>query len=618
MENQLFPMNTEAICWYVAFGLGIILFLYGIIYLILKKGIKEEYFAKAAVFEFIASWILYMPEEFFNDIPDSLPALRIIESVFTALLRTFNIYLGNGYERVAFIGHPIFSSVYATLMTIANIVMLLFVAGFIIKFFEGPLQRVRLSFFKKRYTYIFPVCNEKTLAIASSTESDKKNLVFACAEKELDPHMKEKIDSIKGIYIEGTVAEVVKKVVKRSKGIEIFLFDNTEEKNLIELEEICRSLGNNKDAKVKIYVELSDTPWSLYDDFLKNHNSPDGDKLVVNFIRSEENFAYNNLLKNSIFENAILDMNTSNLRNINFLIVSMNERNLEMFKAILHLAQMPGYRLTVMVVDDQCSKSVLKQKFPEIYDECDKEGDAVYKILYKEKVDFESAVFDSVIADEFADLTFAFINAGSDLLNVNLAMRINAICHRNKRNNNYKIQVNIENRNICDKWNPDLMEHLDIVGDIASTYSYSFITMSDIEKGTIAIHKVRYNKDGAPTWISYCNNEYNRHSVYARTLSFKYKVWIIDEFYGADYSLTSNDRIWKIYEHMRWNMYTRSLGYVRAEKGLLNEDGKVDKKTQRTAKIHHDLVDYKDLSLEEQNKDALKLIPGIVDILKGI
>lgn len=621
MADYLFSVNTEAVCWYSAFGLGLVLFLYGILYLLRKKGIKEEYFAKAAVFEFIASWILYIPEEFFNDIPDSLPLLRIIESVFTALLRTFNIYLGNGYSRAAYTGHPVFSSAYATLMVIANIVLLLFVAGFIIKFFNGPLQRVRLSFFKKRYTYIFPVCNEKTLAIASSTRPGKKNIVFAYAGKAIDSRMKERIDSLKGIYVERSVVEALKNIVTKATGIEIFLFDDTEEENLIELENVCQCLEDYKDAKVKIYVELSDTPWSLYDDFLKNHNSADGEKLVVNFVRTEENFAYNNLLKNSIFENAVETGSTKNgsTMSIKFLLVGMNERNMEMFKAVLHLAQMPDYRLTMMVVDDKNGRRVLRHKFPEIYDESDKEGDAIYKIMYKECIDFESDQFDNLISEGFADFTFAFVNAGSDLLNANLAMRLNALCYRNKRDGDYKIQVNIVNREICDKWNPALIEHLDIVGDTSSAYNHSFITMSDIEKGTVAIHKERQKgKENPQTWISYCNNEYNRHSVYARTLSFKYKVKIIDEFYNSDYSLTSNMKIWKVYEHMRWNVYTRTSGYVCADEKLFGEDGKVDKTIREIAKVHHDLVDFEALTDEEKEKDSLKITPEIADILKGI
>ena len=118
------------------------------------------------------------------------------------------------------------------------------------------------------------------------------------------------------------------------------------------------------------------------------------------------------------------------------------------------------------------------------------------------------------------------------------------------------------------------------MGGLANTYAYDFITMSDIEKGTQAIHYVRHPKDDSKSisWVSYCNNEYDRHSVYARTLSFKHKVEIIRKYYKSDFSITSKPGIWRIYEHMRWDVYTRTLGYVLPDKNLLKKEETEDAK----------------------------------------
>ena len=140
--------------------------------------------------------------------------------------------------------------------------------------------------------------------------------------------------------------------------------------------------------------------------------------------------------------------------------------------------------------------------------------------------------------------------------------------------------------------------------------------MSAIEKATVAIHNVRY-PNGVKPWYVYCNDEYNRHSVYARTLSFKHKVRIIDEYYNSDYSVTRKDDEWKIYEHMRWNMYTRTMGYVLADEALLDEDGKLDKDLRLRAKVHSDLIPFEELSEENKMKDSLILTPEIVEILKN-
>ncbi|MBR6020126.1 MAG: hypothetical protein IK055_07930 [Lachnospiraceae bacterium] len=611
--------KVEMVCWYGAFALGVAGLLSGILYLLFKKGVREEHFAKAAGFEFAASWILFIPEELFNDIPRSVPFLRVIESIITALLKTFNIYLGDGSKRVAYAGHPIFSALYATLVTVVNIVLLLFVAGFLASFFDGPFQRIRLSLHKRRSIVLFSECNDKTLATAESIRSKRKMIVFANCGRNTETARKDRIAAIKGVRFDGTVTEVLKKTVGKSKRMEVFLFGDREEDNLAELEHVCGFLEGKRTGRIRVYTELSETPWSLYDEYLETHNSADGEKLVINFVRTEENFAYNNLLQNSIFETAI-ERGDGEPREIKFLLVGMNERNLELLKAVLHLSQMPGYRVTVMVLDPGASRKRLLCKMPEICDERDVVGDAVYRILYRQHVLTETDQFEEIIRNEFADFTFAFINDGDNLRNANLAMRLNALCYREQRNGGYRIQVNIEDEDMCNRWNPELTKNIDVVGTRRAMYDYSFITMSNIEKGTVAIHNVRYPKGepGSPAWISYCNNEYNRHSVYARTLSFKYKVWVIDRFYNSDYGITTEDRMWKVYEHMRWNVYTRTLGLVLADRALLDESGELDRKLRGIARVHNDLVKYDDLLPAEQDKDALVLTPKIVEILKSI
>lgn len=619
--------DIQTICWYVSYALGMILFLGGIFYLLRKKHPREEDFIKATLFEFCAAWILYLPEEIYNDVPESLPSLKVAESIFTAFLRTFNIYLGNDYSRIEFAGHPVFSSLYATLITVVNIVMLFFVAGLIVKFLEGPVQLMRMSLSKRRPAYIFPVCNSKTLAIAESIKDPRANIIFAYGDREPGQTEKQRINDIGGVYVSGSVAGILDRIGRRSKGIEIFLFGDSEVSNLSELEKICDKVGAGVKAPVRIFVELSDTPWDLYDSFLDKHNTPAGEKLIINFVRTEESFAYNDLLKYSIFENAI--QTDKNRKDIKVLIVGMNERNLEMLKAVLHLGQMPGYRLTVMVLDENDGRKRLMAKLPEVYDECKTEGDAIYRLIYKENVDMEVL---EAVGNEYPDFTFAFVNAGNDLKNTGIAVRLNEMCLRKGRKAGYRIQVNIEDQKICRSWDSDITERMDFVGDIKTIYAHDFITMSDIEKGAIAIHEVRYPEgtDRYRSWVSYCNNEYNRHSVYARTLSFKHKVKIIhdmydpgDELKGTEkefdiYRVTKTNRIWKIYEHMRWNMYTRTRGFVLADKALLDEDGRVDKKTRSAARVHHDLIHYSKLPKEDQDKDALELTPEIVKILRDI
>ena len=93
----------------------------------------------------------------------------------------------------------------------------------------------------------------------------------------------------------------------------------------------------------------------------------------------------------------------------------MNERSFEMLKTVLHLGQMPGYRLTVMVLDELAGGDMIRKQLPEVYDECDSEGDAIYKLIYKENIDF-SGNFIEKLKDEYFDFTFAFVNTGKDFV----------------------------------------------------------------------------------------------------------------------------------------------------------------------------------------------------------
>lgn len=177
----------------------------------------------------------------------------------------------------------------------------------------------------------------------------------------------------------------------------------------------------------------------------------------------------------------------------------------------------------------------------------------------------------------------------------------------------------VESKEFLDNYNSAMMKNIVPSGMFAEIYHYDFVTMSAIEKCSAAIHAVRNQErkkndpnSNIKSWVAYCNNEYNRHSVYARTLALKYKVDLIEQNYGADYSLVSKDRIWKIYEHMRWNMYTRTMGYQVASKEMMDALGKLDKDTRNIAMIHKDLILFEELPKEEQDKDGIVLTPEIV------
>ena len=191
-----------------------------------------------------------------------------------------------------------------------------------------------------------------------------------------------------------------------------------------------------------------------------------------------------------------------------------------------------------------------------------------------------------------------------------------------------------------EKWNSDRLGNICFSGSFNMIYSRPFITMSGIETATVEIHKLRQEEKKAAkeakgktynitSWDDYCNSEYNRHSVYARTLSFFYKMKIIDKYYNSDYMLTKSPE-WMKYEHMRWDMYTRTIGYRDPddasrqvlEKMIAGLNDPSDKELRKVIKrframtgVHEDLVPYEQLPEDVKNQDSLTLTKEIRDIL---
>ena len=189
-------ISYEAITWYITLGTGILFFLAGIIYLLLQKRLKEHHFIKAACLEFMAEWILILPNQLFNEILYTNDALYIAESICTSFVKTFNMYLGGGYERYTYTDNQVFTSVYSIVSILVYMALFVFVTGFLVTFMDGFAQQFAMKKRATRKQYIFAECNEKALSIAKSIpKTGKKSIIFVY-EGKLDEPVKEKIQEM--------------------------------------------------------------------------------------------------------------------------------------------------------------------------------------------------------------------------------------------------------------------------------------------------------------------------------------------------------------------------------------------------------------------------------------
>ena len=598
---------------YCCFGIGLVLLVYGV-FVFFRRKVNRNAVYVSALIEFASYFVLLIPCVY-SDTPSS--GVRGIESLLATLLVSITKYRGEGYERFpidsATPAMTLFNSCYNIAIIIANLLMLVFAADIILHLIEGPYQELKLVRRRKHAVYLFSECNEKTLAIASSVPAEEKAaLVFATSDDDVSEGNRAAAVKLDAVMIPQSVSDVFNRINGRAETLKVFLFNGKEEKNLQQMSDIGSS--KIKKSDVKIYAEVNATPWSLYDDFIEDKTDKN-DKLTINLVRTEENYIYNLLIEQSIFDNAVV---TGKDRKINIVILGFNDRNFEFLKAVLHLGQMPGFELSVVLIEDGDSRALIRQKMPELYAKGAGYGDAIYSFTHLTGITYDSAELDDIIASDYGDFTFAFVNVGDDIRNINLALRLNAVKCRSGVNDGFKIISNVSDKEYCSRLSKKLIGNIVFDGDIETVYDQNFITMSAIEDSTIKIHIDRYG--AKKTWKEYCNKEYNRHSVYARTLSFAYKVKFIDENpeTAGKYEITTKDLNWKVYEHMRWDMYTRSLGYTKAPAELIGKNGKVPGDIRAIAKVHDCLVFFDELPEEEKPKDALDMKPDTIAALKSL
>ncbi len=662
VEGKMSDIN-----WYAYLVVGTVIAVAGVLFFIAFRKTKKNA-AIATIIEFAAYCIMLYPTVL-ADTHDS--RYKGIESGFMSFLNTLARFRGDGYDQLAFSEQlpPEFFSVYNIIMIIINILMVAFAASFIVQLFDNLSQSFRLIGHRYNKVFVFSECNDKTVSIiesigeyARSEENFGKYNIVVSNKDKADGRYSHRLENVRAIVVNQDVDSIVRILEGKSKNIEVFLFNEDEESNLSQLSGICS--GNEFSSETRIYAEVNKTYRRLYDSFIKEITSGN-DNLTISLVRTEETFAYNNLFNNSIFDNyiekkvKINELHVASQANgitkfkteeklvdkkvIKILFAGVNNRTVEMFKAILHLSQMPGYFPVFIVLDEDDRPDYLNGFVPELTSGCHKEGDSLYEFIYRGGIQAESPQLTAVIEKEFLDFTFAFVNYGEDLKSSNAAIKINALCHKHNRFGDYKLQVSIADASVYKQWSGFLLRDITIVGQNDCVYSYRSIAMSALENLSREIHEVRQEESlrkamkkaeekgeechyRKTPWKDYYNNEYNRHSVFARTLSFRYKIRFILEA-GKDPSVAHDLEPWLIYEHMRWNMYTRSFGYTcpvgKVRDTLADMTDKFeetrDKKIKETrdklrseTQTHEDLVSFEFLHPNVQSYDGLKLTPDIV------
>ena len=602
--------------WLIFYIIGLIMLISGLLYYVIKGRKKRNGSLVLFAVFFFVFFVWYIPIENQRDFY-SMP-----EAIIAAIFRGIGAVKGDSYSKETLNTAGWLESAYAISIMLVKLIILCLTVNVILWMLKRPYQNIRNWLGRNKKTYIFYKVNSKTINTAKSMADREDARIIFFTDSELSESEKSLVDSVNGIYFEKTPEDVFGKIIKikelkrGGKRIEVFLFGDNDAENLQCMKKLCSNIRDwgkksnkdsdedsdqnsdrNQEGEVRVYIELVDASWDI-----RNAIFPENAEfknLVINTVITEENFALNNLYYNSIFDYYVEEENN---KIIKLLFVGFDKCSDEMLKTALWLGQMPGFKIEITVIEPDNNYEKFLYECPGIQDAMDEAEVACYKISYFGGVNYESRAFSKVV-EEHIDFTFAFVNTGSDMMNCNAARHIMSCRIRNGINAECLIQTKNEFSVIPaqESWN---MIHE--VGKIDEIYTYVNITNSTIEEVTRKIHNIRQQEKKREkeqkgetykeiSWNEYCKDEYKRKSTYARTLAVRYKLKVIEKYYDGDFSLLENSRQWAIYEHMRWNVYTWSLGYVKGEK----KDDSI--------KTHDCLIAFSDLSEKIQAYDYIKV-----------
>ena len=610
--------------WCLCLSLGTILFIGGIAIFFKNRKNREIAFAKMSVLEIFAAWILIFPEMLSRETQFSF--LGVLKSILVSLLDVLNIFSGNGFYDISIKSGYILSNIYSIILSLVNLSVMISLIGFVLQFVGDIIEKIIFERKKYQKVYLFSGLNEKTLSIANSIKSNfGKNDAIVFIDLNPSSENRKIAKNLGAFYWSDSFKGGIKKIINRADYLDIFIFGKTEEENLAGLNDFSSLEFKSQMALTRVYVELINTPWNIYGNFVENNKLPK-EKVIVNLVHSDENFILNDLYDYSVFENARYDKKTKKSI-IDVLIVGSENKSFEMIKTLLPLCQMPGYKLKITVLDNASEKASLKQKIPEIKDSNNTLGESIYSVKYIENINYSSLAFEEAIKNNCPQFSFAFVCTDSEITNINLGLRINTLRYRENNGKDYAIQICVDNTHIIENWTSEIRRNIQLVGGIENIYNYNFITMSNIERASQAIHEIRQedkkrvaenqNKEyQVVSWTDYSNDEFKRHSVFARTLSLKYKIQTMRKM-GLELNVAQTDTEWKTYEHMRWNMYTRTMGYINSSNTTV-EFADLNENEKMITKIHSCLVPFNELTPETQEKDSIIITEDIAKVFEKI
>lgn len=544
----------------------------------------------------VASFVLYFPAYFQQEAGDPFQVLKTFLFTANTAMDTFGGGGDYGLIKNTIDGdlQYAYSLLAALLMLLAPVLTL----AVVMSFFSNILATFRYILAYFRDVYIFTELNEQSLTLAKDLFDQDNNRALVFTDVPVSDDAAEKLRNqakkLGAILFPKDALSIRFHIHDVAKSIYFFAMGQDESANLEHALRLVRAYGNRENTH--LYVLSTDTEGEVL------LTSSGHRAMKVRRVDPVQSLIYRNLHDRGqvLFDHA--RPGEDGVKNISAVVIGMGKHGTAMMKALTWYCQMDGYRVRIDGFDrDNSAEDRFCAQCPELmdprYNGVYVDGEAQYYIRIHGGVNTDTKTFTDRI-HSLDDATYVLVALGDDRQNIQTALRLRMLFEQCGAKPVIQAIVMSSDKRRALK---DLKNyrgqpyHIDFIGDLESSYTQDVIINSELEKEALRRH-LRWG-DEAEFW-SY---EYNYRSSMALAVHARAKLQC--GMPGADKTeeelrtlLQERDRLEKL-EHRRWNAYMRSEGYIYS--------GSPDKSSRNDlGKMHHDLVNFEDLTEEEKRKDS--------------
>lgn len=466
--------------------------------------------------------------------------------------------------------------------------------SFVLSFFERFTSYLKYLWYRNRDIYIFSELSEKSLELARSIRKKFSGSVIAFANvfdesSETIFDLKEESRKIKALHFKKDISDMGLMFHSKNTKATFFTIGESEPKNFEEALAIIHNF--NRRENTELYVFSNSKEGQLLLDSVKKGC------IKARRINEDRQLAYSMLINNPITENYT---EIEGNKVISTLIVGFGGYGSELTKALLWCGQLPDYIPEINVIDrNPLAESFFTAECPEIMqlNNNTEFGEARYSLNFYNGIDVHSNEFCKTVSS-LRNTSVVYVSLGNDELNIETAVNLRVLFERIGlypviRTIVYsEIKYQMLNKSALTYHHGNSYD-IEIIGTIKDRFTFDKITNIELELAALKCHLQWADTPEAieEETKRFYEYEYFRSSSIASAIHKNYR----SEKYTEDEIFVA--------EHMRWNAYMRTEGYIFS--GSCEKSSRNDR-----AKMHNNLHRFGLLDDESIAKDRRVVMTG--------